>query len=139
MFATGGSGAIAAYNASGQILWSWHIWVTDYKPDPRGDVDVQTPVNKRKLKFEYNSSSYLPMMDRNLGAIAGYIDFPPNELEKSKTNGFYYQWSRKDPFIGSYSNTKISGISYTSIKKDAPTKGLFDHLHYKRQSLRYRP
>mgnify|MGYP006990146239 CR=1 FL=1 len=41
---TGGSGAIAAYNASGQILWSWHIWVTDYKPDPRGDVDVQTPV-----------------------------------------------------------------------------------------------
>ena len=121
---TGGSGAIAAYNASGQILWSWHIWVTDYKPDPRGDVDVQTPVNKRKLKFEYNSSSYLPMMDRNLGAIAGYIDFPPNELEKSKTNGFYYQWGRKDPFIGSYSNTKISGISYTSIKKDAPTKGL---------------
>lgn len=120
----GGSGAIAAYNQSGEILWSWHIWVTDYNPDARGNEDVQTPVNKRKLKFEYNSSSYLPMMDRNLGAAAGYIDFPPNELEKSKTNGFYYQWGRKDPFIGSYSNTRIDKIPYTTIKKDAPTKGL---------------
>ena len=121
---TGGSGAIAAYNKSNQILWSWHIWVTDYNPDSRGNEDVQTPVNKRKLKFEYQSSSFLPMMDRNLGAAAGYIDFPPNELEKSKTNGFYYQWGRKDPFIGSYSNTKIEKIPYTEIKKDAPTKGL---------------
>ncbi|MCL3852210.1 DUF4906 domain-containing protein [Parabacteroides leei] len=120
----GGSGAIAAYNKSNQILWSWHIWVTDYSPDPRGGEDVQTPVNKRKLKFEYKNSSFLPMMDRNLGAAAGYIDFPPNELEKSKTNGFYYQWGRKDPFIGSYSNTKIEKIPYTEIKKDAPTKGL---------------
>ena len=121
---TGGSGAIAAYNESGNILWSWHIWVTDYNPDPTGDEDVQTPVNKRKQKFEYGSSSFLPMMDRNLGAMAGYIDFPPDELEKSKTNGFYYQWGRKDPFIGSYSNTRIDKIPYTEIKKDAPTKGL---------------
>ena len=30
----------------------------------------------------------LPMMDRNLGAAAGYITLPPDELEKSKTNGF---------------------------------------------------
>ena len=122
---TGGSGAIAAYNASGEILWSWHIWVTDYNPDARGTEDVQTPVNKRKLKFEYGSyTNILPMMDRNMGAVAGYIDFPPNELEKSKTNGFYYQWGRKDPFIGSYSNTKIERIPYTTIKSNAPTKGL---------------
>lgn len=122
---TGGSGAIAAYNAKGEMMWSWHIWVTSYNPDARGDEDVQTPVNKRKLKFEYGTyTNNLPMMDRNLGAIAGYTDFPPNELEKTKTNGFYYQWGRKDPFIGSYSNINISKILYTDIKKDAPTKGL---------------
>ena len=51
----GGSGAIAAYNESDEILWSWHIWVTDYNPDATGNQDVQTPVNKRKLKFEYGS------------------------------------------------------------------------------------
>ncbi|MCD8270441.1 MAG: DUF4906 domain-containing protein [Parabacteroides sp.] len=124
---SGGSGVIATYtgeNGGGEILWSWHIWVTDYAPDARGDEDVQTPVSKRKLKFEYGSNTNLPMMDRNLGAMAGYIDFPPDDLEKSKTNGFYYQWGRKDPFIGSYSNTKISSIPYSTIKKDAPTKGL---------------
>ena len=88
----GGSGAIAAYNESDEILWSWHIWVTDYNPDATGNQDVQTQVNKRKLKFEYGSyTGNLPMMDRNLGAAAGYITLPPDELEKSKTNGFYYQ------------------------------------------------
>ena len=122
---TGGSGAIAAYNESGEILWSWHIWVTDYSPDARGNNDVQTPVNKRKLKFEYGSyTNNFPMMDRNLGASAGYIELPPDDLEKSKTNGFYYQWGRKDPFRGSYSNTKISQVLNTDIKANAPTKGL---------------
>ena len=107
----GGSGAIAAYNESDEILWSWHIWVTDYNPDATGNQDVQTPVNKRKLKFEYGSyTGNLPMMDRNLGAAAGYITLPPDELEKSKTNGFYYQWGRKDPFRGSYSNINISQV-----------------------------
>ena len=121
----GGSGAIAAYNESDEILWSWHIWVTDYNPDATGNQDVQTPVNKRKLKFEYGSyTGNLPMMDRNLGAAAGYITLPPDELEKSKTNGFYYQWGRKDPFRGSYSNVNISQVLNTEIKANAPTKGL---------------
>ena len=121
----GGSGAIAAYNESDEILWSWHIWVTDYNPDATGNQDVQTPVNKRKLKFEYGSyTGNLPMMDRNLGAAAGYITLPPDELEKSKTNGFYYQWGRKDPFRGSYSNINISQVLNTEIKANAPTKGL---------------
>ncbi|MBC5644636.1 DUF4906 domain-containing protein [Parabacteroides sp. BX2] len=121
----GGSGAIAAYNESDEILWSWHIWVTDYNPDATGNQDIQTPVHKRKLKFEYGSYiGNLPMMDRNLGAAAGYITLPPDELEKSKTNGFYYQWGRKDPFRGSYSNINISQVLNTEIKANAPTKGL---------------
>ena len=122
---TGGSGAIAAYNANDQILWSWHIWVTDYHPDATGSADVQTPENKRKQKYEYGSYiNSRPMMDRNLGAVAGYTNLPPNDLEKSKTNGFYYQWGRKDPFRGSYSNTNITQVLNEDIKENAPTKGL---------------
>lgn len=51
---TGGNGVIAAYDGpdgTGNIVWSWHIWVTDYKPDARGGEQVLEPENKRKLLF----------------------------------------------------------------------------------------
>ena len=123
---TGGSGAIAAYsgeNGTGDILWSWHIWVTDYSPDPLGNTDVSTPVEKRKQKYVNSSQGdQLPMMDRNLGAMAGYTEVPTTELERSKANGFHYQWGRKDPFRSSYSSKKIPSIIAQSI--DKPIDGL---------------
>ena len=123
---TGGSGVIAAYSGkdgTGDILWSWHIWVTDYNPDPTGNQDVQKPENKRKLKFRRkNFSDQNPMMDRNLGAMAGYVSVPESELERSKTNGFHYQWGRKDPFRSSYSSKKITKIEAAAI--DKPIEGI---------------
>ncbi|UVS38352.1 DUF4906 domain-containing protein [Bacteroides fragilis] len=93
---TGGSGVIAAYDSSDNILWSWHVWVTDYHPDATGNVDVQEPLTKRKLKFTYgNHSDQRPMMDRDLGAMAGYAGVPPSDVEKFKTHGFQYQWGEK--------------------------------------------
>ena len=91
----GGNGVIVAYNTNDEIMWSWHIWVTDYNPDPTGDETVLSPSNKRKLKFTYNvqSGGQLPMMDRTLGAVAGYIDeIPATPLDKPRqtdcnTNG----------------------------------------------------
>lgn len=67
-----GNALIAAKDASGKILWSWHIWLTD---KPKGQV-------------YYNNAG--TMMDRNLGAGA-----PENA-------GLFYQWGRKDPFVGRY-------------------------------------
>lgn len=68
-----GNALIAAKDASGNILWSWHIWCTD------------TP------KDEVYANSAGSLMDRNLGAIAttGYLSC-----------GLMYQWGRKDPFPG---------------------------------------
>ena len=69
---------------------------TDH-PDATGNVDVQEPLTKRKLKFTYgNHPDQRPMMDRNLGAMAGYTGVPPSDVEKFKTHGFHYQWGRKD-------------------------------------------
>ena len=109
---TGGNGLIAAYastDGSGDPLWSWHIWVTDYAPDATGNATVLEPVNKRKQKYTYNSDQY-PMMDRNLGAMAGYTGKPEDALAMSKANGFHYQWGRKDPFPSSYSANKIKDV-----------------------------
>ena len=109
---TGGSGVIAAYDSSDNILWSWHVWVTDYHPDATGNVDVQEPLTKRKLKFTYgNHSDQRPMMDRDLGAMAGYAKAPTLDVEKFKAHGFQYQWGRKDPYPSSYSNKPIKTVN----------------------------
>ena len=125
---TGGNGAIAAYDGpdgTGNIVWSWHVWVTDYKPDTRGGEQVLEPVNKRKLLFSLNNASVLPMMDRNLGAMAGYVDEAPTSfVEMSKTNGFHYQWGRKDPFPSSYTTKKISVIN--NKNSSTPPEGMLN-------------
>ena len=72
-----GNAVIAAKDASGEILWSWHIWMTD---QPQEQV-------------YYNNAGI--MMDRNLGAIST----TPGD---AGTFGLIYQWGRKDPFLGAY-------------------------------------
>ena len=122
----GGSGVIAAYdgdNGTGNILWSWHIWVTDYNPDITGNTSVFTPANKRKQKYTYRCDDQYPMMDRNLGANAGYTEVPDTEEERSSANGFHYQWGRKDPFPSSYSDVAKNVIIVSGTE---PTLGMLN-------------
>lgn len=128
---TGGSGMIAAYddeNGTGNILWSWHIWVTDYTPDAKADGTVDNP-KKRVQKYTYGGKIQNPIMDRNLGAMAGYTEIPPNNLEISKTNGFHYQWGRKDPFPSSYSKaaTTTNRVYDITVYADKPTPGMLNY------------
>ena len=73
-----GNAVIAAKDAGGTILWSWHIWFTDH---PEGQ--------------EYFNDAGT-MMDRNLGATSA----TPGDVGAL---GLLYQWGRKDPFLGSSS------------------------------------
>ena len=73
-----GNAVIAAKDASGNILWSWHIWLTD---QPQGQ--------------EYYNNAGI-MMDRNLGATSA----TPGDVGAL---GLLYQWGRKDPFLGASS------------------------------------
>ncbi|MCI5619097.1 MAG: hypothetical protein MR330_04105 [Rikenellaceae bacterium] len=70
-----GNAVIAAKDAAGTILWSWHIWMTD-KPEEQ----------------VYNNNAGI-MMDRNLGATSA----TPEDIS---SYGLMYQWGRKDPFRG---------------------------------------
>lgn len=60
------------------LLWSWHIWITDYNPD---DSTLADYLETEKALF----------MHRNLGALSG------EHKLNDHTVGFYYQWGRKDP------------------------------------------
>ena len=74
-----GNAVIAAKNAKGTILWSWHIWCAEEGYE--GQV-------------YYNDAG--TMMDRNLGATSA----TPGDVGAL---GLIYQWGRKDPFMCSSS------------------------------------
>lgn len=83
-----GNVLIAAFDASGEIVWSWHIWLTD----------IPAIVNYHN--FDKTGDGFY-FQDRNLGAISGEINGDPKE-----TYGLFYQFGRKDPFFGGHSETK---------------------------------
>ena len=97
-----GNAVIAAKDALGNILWSWHIWLTD---QPKEQV--------------YNKNAGT-MMDRNLGATRA----TPGDV---RALGLLYQWGRKDPFLGSSSissNTIAeSTIDWPSAVSSDPITG----------------
>ena len=70
-----GNALIGLFDAWGNCIWSWHIWVTSYDPDSSAQTYASGAV----------------FMDRNLGAIG-------TDYTQSTACGLYYQWGRKDPF-----------------------------------------
>jgi len=88
-----GNVLLAAFDASGNILWSWHIWLTDA---PR-TIDCENNV----IYQGNGQTDGWHVMDRNLGATDATVGggYP--------TYGLYYQWGRKDPFIGSTKGERV--------------------------------
>lgn len=105
-----GNAVIAIKNERNQILWSWHIWVTDEN------------INKM-IAVTNNQDVVYNMMPVNLGWCDGYtityaerscrVKFTAGDKKeimiikqaaKSITNSGnhpFYQWGRKDPFLPS--------------------------------------
>ena len=88
-----GNALIVAKDASGNILWSWHIWICK-------DYDAQATAQDY-----YNESG--TMMDRNLGATSAV----PGQ---ASALGLLYQWGRKDPFLNSSSINQLTPAKATS-------------------------
>ncbi|MDE6507696.1 MAG: hypothetical protein K2L04_04440 [Alistipes sp.] len=90
-----GNALIGAYDARDNLLWSWHVWAADFDPEQHPLVlDGCT------------------LMDRNLGARANGHETADEILA---SYGLYYQWGRKDPFIGPSSYNAASGGSSAAM------------------------
>jgi hypothetical protein len=94
-----GNAVIAAKDAGGVILWSWHIWV------PATEI----------VTADYGIYP-APMMDRNLGALVAATADAAAPVESF---GLTYQWGRKDPFPGpkavkSGDNATVAGVAVTT-------------------------
>jgi len=94
---TNGNALIGVADSDGTLLWSWHIWKTTYTPDT--DYDTYQ---------EYSSTTTFSMMKYNLGAteISNWSGTATNAGDL----GLYYQWGRKDPFVGGKWWTATSNI-----------------------------
>lgn len=102
-----GNAVIAAKDASGVILWSWHIWV------PATAIETA----------DYGIYS-VPMMDRNLGAL---VVAAADETIAVESFGMTYQWGRKDPFPGAGTisedddNATVAGLALSVTEGDDTT------------------
>ena len=101
-----GNAVIAARDENGNILWSWHIWLTD----------------QPKEQVYYNNAG--TMMDRNLGATSA----TPRDVGAF---GLLYQWGRKDPFLGAvalrYSDEIAASTTIWEQTSADSTRGTVDY------------
>ena len=127
------NGSYAAANGQkyGDILWSWHLWVTDYQPDDAGAYSsakgyhsaVKGEKDSRVFHFDFWSDIYHWIMDRNLGAkgwtpalisnTSTSIDNQTSIRATAPGYGLFYQWGRKDPIPA---NTLSAGQNINSLQ-----------------------
>lgn len=116
---------VAVRDGQGQIMWSWHIWVTDrtlaevyhLQDGIDGSLDAygmmkcnlgwvdgkEVYYNSRNLNFVFTqnvSGEQRPLKVHQTGAAFDYKD----------VGSTYYQWGRKDPLVAlrNWSNVKAS-------------------------------
>ena len=74
-----GNAVIAAKDAEGKVLWSWHIWAPE--------TEITSDLYHLSRRESHS---------RNLGAL---VDASIDGASP-KSAGLLYQWGRKDPFVG---------------------------------------
>ena len=131
---------VAVRDAGDNIMWSWHIWVTE------------RDINKTHKVDDWNNGATYDMMSSNLGWVDGkQVYYDPREFKftfKQKKTGeektmtvtqvgetfdykdagsTYYQWGRKDPIVALKNRDKTGVNDYRRL--DTPT----DDYLYKTQ------
>lgn len=123
---------VAVRDASGTIMWSWHIWVTERDINQTHKVD------------DWSNGATYDMMSSNLGWVDGkQVYYDPRKFEFTFTQGktddvktmtvtqkgetfdykdagsTYYQWGRKDPIVALMNRDKTGVDDYRRL--DTPT------------------
>lgn len=83
-----GNAVVAAMLNGSDALWSWHLWFTDQPAD-----QTYTLLRSNGAYLLENEFEEATLMDRNLGATSATPGW-------ASSYGLFYQWGRKDPFLG---------------------------------------
>lgn len=129
---TQGNALLAVRNASKDIIWSWHIWVTPHKSEFYNNFYKSSPDSD----YSYNLAQYnLGWCDSHvhneartfslqaiidMSAYGGDIEtvdigtFKQIDFKGSDAgDNTYYQWGRKDPMLGGVYNSYTPKYQYT--------------------------
>lgn len=122
-----GNTVIALYRKdTKEILWSWHIWMSDVK-----EVHTNGMCSSGSSTIDgftsVGSTGDLIIMDRNLGATSA------NKNDGWKTYGLYYQMGKKDPYIGGKINGGSENSSYLSNNKYHADENIRSYYAYEQQ------
>ena len=102
-----GNAVIAAKDADGNMLWCWHIWMSD-QPKTVAVLDTK------------NGEHWRAVMDRNVGATGA-------SLAEDNIFGLYYYNRSNHPFIGPASlknhNLATGTVEWAEFYKENPTYG----------------
>ena len=132
---TKGSAIVGIRKGAGPILWSWHLWITDYTPDeaytktPQHGVYSYGLTSNSGVVHRYEGALWNGeyakrfIMDRNLGATS--VD---------GTGSLYFQFGRKDPLFG---NGTYGSAYYTDIVSSAPEDPLSTIKYSIQNPLKY--
>ncbi len=114
-----GNAVIAVYDNNGKVLWSWHIWITDYP---------------REQTFTSGTTTYT-LLDRNIGATQAIWTNATDALE---TYGLYYQWGRKDPSPGppTYNHSQINLLTAPFYDYSSEERRYIEVKQFAQPSLR---
>lgn len=113
-----GNAVIAAKDADGNMLWCWHVWMTD----PPKNVEV-----KEHWEFRWRT-----VMDRNVGATGA-------NLSEDNVFGLYYYYRSNHPFIGpaslQNSNLAKGTVEWAEFYKENPSYGSDAAEYYNMRSV----
>lgn len=106
-----GNAIVAVRDASGTIMWSWHIWVTDYKLDS----DLRAVTNFQSVEYYLmpinlgwcdgpttvyeNRHVSVRLTQAGTGVSTVFKLDQPAATVADPGNNTYYQWGRKDPML----------------------------------------
>lgn len=110
-----GNAVVAACDADGAILWSWHLWLTS--------ADLEGSLHRYALPYEGLGAA--AVMDRNLGALAAAWLGADNV----SSYGMFYQWGRKDPFVpfrSSQERMAVYDAAGAELADDSAASAAFD-------------
>ena len=115
-----GNAVIAAKDADGNMLWCWHIWMTDQ------------PKTVKVRDFDYYENLWHTVMDRNVGATGA-------NLSDNNIFGLYYYCRSNHPFIGpaslQNSNLAKGTVEWTEFYKENPSYGSDAAEYYSSRSV----
>ncbi len=114
---------VAVKDNAGNILWTWHLWMTDYDPNEilqSGQSSTNVMSNSTGSIYRYQTMDYSCHMDRNIGA------FDVGTAGQGGLGGrgwLSYQYGRLAPLFG-HQARKADGTPYYTTNQDTGTTGV---------------